>query len=609
MQFRVLGPLEVIADGRTIELSAAKHRALVAALLVHANQAVSADRLIDALWDSQPPASAAKTLQTYVSQLRRDLEPATGGGDWRTLRTVEGGYRLQVDPDAFDAACFERLTDEGRRALTRLDATSAAAWLREGLALWRGPAYGELAAAPFAHAEAARLEELRLAALELRAEAELALGGHAELVGVLEELVEREPFRERLWGHLMLALYRSGRQAEALGAYRRLRDSLADQLGIDPGPQLRQLEERILRQDPSLDLAATPAVSVDDRWRLPPVFAAPAKSPLVGRGTELARLRQAWEEARASGPRLVVVTGEPGIGKSRLAAELARLVLADGGDVLAGHADDEPMAPYQPFVEALGQCEGLAGKTGLLPEAVRSRLALLLPSAIPGASPPGPQGLELDRFHLLAAVAALLAALSRTNPLLLVLEDMHSADRATLAMLLHLARSPERAPLLVLATARDGGSSAGGAWAGTLAELRRHRLAELITVRQLDDDAVGGLVSGFVGHRPPPRLVTMIGRATDRNPFFVEELLSHLVEAGAIDPSIGRWPAVTAVEDLGIPEGVREVLSQRLADLSAPTAELLQVAAVLGREFDFTLLSHMTGWDDAQVIEVVEEAL
>ena len=303
------------------------------------------------------------------------------------------------------------------------------------------------------------------------------------------------------------------------------------------------------------------------------------------------------------------MTGEPGIGKSRLAAELARLVLADGGDVLVGHADDEPMAPYQPFVEALGQCEGIAGKAGRLPEAVRSRLALLLPAAIPGAPPPGPQGLELDRFHLLAAVAALLAVLSRPSPLLPVLEDLHSADRATLPMLLHLARSRERAALLVLVTARDGSPGADGAWAGALAELRRHRLAELITVRQLDDDAVGGLVSGFVGHRPPPTLVTMIGRATDRNPFFVEELLSHLVEAGAIDPGIGRWPAATAVEDLGIPEGVREVLTQRLAGLSAPTAELLQVAAVLGREFDFTLLSHMTGWEDAQVIEAVEEAL
>ena len=144
-----------------------------------------------------------------------------------------------LGPDRLDASRFERLAADGRQALHRLEAASAAAWLREGLALWRGPAYGELADAPFARAEAARLEELRLAALEWRAEAELALGGHAELVGELEQLVGREPFREQLWGHLMLALYRVGWDTEALRAYRRLRGSLADQLGIDPGPELR----------------------------------------------------------------------------------------------------------------------------------------------------------------------------------------------------------------------------------------------------------------------------------------------------------------------------------------------------------------------------------
>ncbi|HZD02656.1 MAG TPA: BTAD domain-containing putative transcriptional regulator [Actinomycetes bacterium] len=609
MQFLVLGPLEVIAEGRTVALPAAKHRALLAALLVRADQAVPADGLIDALWEGQPPASAAKTLQTYVSQLRRELEPAAAAGGWRTLRTVEGGYRLHVDPDMLDAGRFERLAEEGRRALNRAEAATAAAWLREGLALWRGPAYGELAGAPFARAEAARLEELRLAALEWRAEAELVLGGHAELVGELEELVGREPFRERLWGHLMLALYRSGRQAEALRAYRRLRDSLADQLGIDPGPELRRLEERILRQDPSLDLAAPPAGPRDGPSRLPPVFAASPQAPLVGRDAELDRLWRAWEGARASGHRLVVVSGEPGIGKSRLAAELARLVLADGGEVLVGHADEEPMAPYQPFVEALGQHEGLAGTAARLPEAVRSRLARLLPAAVPGATSPESEDGELERFQLLAAVAALLAAMGRASPLLLVLEDLHWADRATLAMLLHLARSPERAALLVLVTARDGGLGVGGAWVEALAELRRHRLAELVTVRALDDGAVGGLVAGYVGHHPPARLVAMIGQVTDRNPFFVEELLRHLVETGAIDPRSGRWPAATAVEDLGIPEGVREVLARRLARLSAPTAKLLQVAAVLGREFEFTLLGRMTGWEDAPVIEAVEEAL
>ena len=609
MQFLVLGPLEVTVDGRTVALPAAKHRALLAVLLAHANQVVSAGGLIDALWDGHPPASAAKTLQTYVSQLRRELEPDAAAGDWRTLRTVEGGYRLYVGPDRLDASRFERLAADGRQALHRLEAASAAAWLREGLALWRGPAYGELADAPFARAEAARLEELRLAALEWRAEAELALGGHAELVGELEQLVGREPFREQLWGHLMLALYRSGRQTEALRAYRRLRGSLADQLGIDPGPELRRLEERILRQDASLDLAAPQARPRDDRSRLPPVFAAAPKAPLVGRDAELGRLRRAWEEASASGHRLVVVSGEPGIGKSRLAAELARLVLAVGGEVLVGHADEESMAPYQPFVEALGQHEGTAGMIARLPEAVRARLALLLPSAVPGAVPPGSGGGELDRFHLLAAMAKLLAAMSKASPLLLVLEDLHSADRATLAMLLHLARSPEQAALLVLVTARDGGLGVGDGWVEALAELRRHRLAEFVTVRALDDGAVGRLVSGYVGHRPPAGLVAMIGRATDRNPFFVEELLHHLVETGAIDPRTGRWPAAAAIGDLGIPEGVRQVLAQRLARLPAPTVELLQVAAVLGREFEFTLLSQMIGWEDTPVIDALEEAL
>jgi DNA-binding SARP family transcriptional activator len=198
MQFLVLGPLEVIADRRPVALRAAKQRSLLAALLVHAGRALSADRLIEALWEGRPPATAAKTLQTYISQLRRELEPDAAPGAWGLLQTVEDGYRLRVDPDHLDAGRFERLVDEGRRALERAKPASAAAWLREGLALWRGPAYGELAGAPFAQAEAARLEELRLAALEWRVEADLALGCHAELVGELEELVGREPFRERL---------------------------------------------------------------------------------------------------------------------------------------------------------------------------------------------------------------------------------------------------------------------------------------------------------------------------------------------------------------------------------------------------------------------------
>jgi DNA-binding SARP family transcriptional activator/energy-coupling factor transporter ATP-binding protein EcfA2 len=610
MQFLVLGPLEVAVAGRPVALPAAKHRTLLAALLVHANQVVSADRLIDALWGEQPPATAAKTLQTYVSQLRRELEPQARPGAWRALQTVDGGYRLQVDRDGLDADRFARLVDTGRQALGRGEPAAAAAWLREGLALWRGPAYGELAGAPVAQAEAARLEELRLVALEGRIDAELGLGRHTELVGELEELVAAEPFRERLWSQLMLALYRSGRQAEALGAYTRLRAGLAEQLGIDPGPELRALQERILRQDPTLDLAAPPVRSRPGRGRLPPVFAATPAAPLVGRDAELARLRREWQRATAGERRLVVVAGEAGIGKSRLAAELARLALDDGGEVLVGHADEEAPTPYQPFMEALGHHPRLLEATGRLPEGSRARLSRLLPEAVPGHPPPPHEGdQELDRFRLLEAVAALLAELAAAAPLLLVLEDLHWADHATLALLLHLARSPVRAPLLLLATCREQDRAAAPLLAHTLAELRRHRLAEPLALKPLDQAGVDGLVAGYLRQRPPARFTASVGRATDGNPFLVEELLRHLQESGAVDPAGGRWPQAAAAGQLEVPEAVREVLAQRLARLPAATAELLGVAAVLGREFEFTLLGRITGWDDEPLLEGVEEAL
>jgi DNA-binding SARP family transcriptional activator/energy-coupling factor transporter ATP-binding protein EcfA2 len=571
---------------------------------------VSSDRLIDALWGEQPPASAVKTLQTYVSQLRRELEPEARAGAWRALQTVDGGYRLQVDRHGLDADRFARLVETGRRALGRGEPAAAASWLREGLALWRGPAYGELAGTSAGQAEAAGLEELRLVALEGRVDAELGLGRHAELVGELEELVVTEPFRERLWSQLMLALDRSGRQAEALDAYGRLRGRLVEQLGIDPGPELRGLQERILRQDPSLDLAAPAARRRDDRPRLPPVFAVTPPAPLVGRDAELGRLRREWERAKAGERRLVVVAGEAGIGKSRLAAELARLVLADGGKVLVGHADDEAPAPYQPFVEALGQHDGLVEAISRLPEGLRWRLARLLPEAVPGhPALPEPQDQELDRFRLLEAMAALLAELARAAPLLLVLEDLHWADHATLALLLHLARAPVQAPLLVLATCREEGRAAPRLLAHTLAELRRHRLAELTTVRALDQAGIDGLVAGYLRQRPPARFTASIGRAADGNPFFVEELLRHLLETGAVDPGSGRWPQAATAERLEVPEAVREVLAQRLARLPAATAELLGVAAVLGREFEFTLLGRITGWDDEPILEGVEAAL
>ena len=264
MEFRLLGPLEVVQRDSALAVGGGKQRALLAVLLLHANEVVSTDRLLDDLWGSSPPATAVKSIQLYVSRLRKEL------GEGR-LVTRAPGYVLRVERSELDVARFEQLVGEARVA----EAERAARKLREALALWRGRPLADLAYEPFAQAEIARLEELRLDALELRIEADLAGGRHTQLVGELEALVAEHPLRERLWMQLMLALYRSSRQAEALEAYRGARRVLDEQLGLDPSAELKQLQQSILEHDPALDLAPAPA-----KHAAPPP-ATPERSVLV----------------------------------------------------------------------------------------------------------------------------------------------------------------------------------------------------------------------------------------------------------------------------------------------------------------------------------------
>jgi DNA-binding SARP family transcriptional activator len=258
MEFRVLGPLEAIAGGEQIPLGGAKQRALLAVLLLNANRVVSTDRLIDDLWGERPPATAAHSIQVYVSQLRKAL------GRER-LTTQKPGYLLRVQQTELDLHRFEQLLGKGREALGAGDAEAAAQTLRAGLELWRGPALAEFEYDSFAQSAITRLEELRLAAVEERIEADLALGRHAELVGELEALVERHPLRERARAQLMLAFYRSGRQAEALECFQSARRSLVDELGIDPSPALQTLHKQMLNQDAGLDWKAPRAAQLRDR--------------------------------------------------------------------------------------------------------------------------------------------------------------------------------------------------------------------------------------------------------------------------------------------------------------------------------------------------------
>jgi DNA-binding SARP family transcriptional activator len=240
---------------------------VLALLLLHANEVVSTDRLINDLWGDSPPESAANMLQGYVSHLRKTLEPGSQRGEHEVLVSLPPGYVLQIRPDQVDAERFERLSGEGRQFRNAGDADAAADRLRAALALWRGGALDDLAYEEFARADINRLEELRLQTLEDRIDADLALGWHDRLVGELRELVDRHPLRERLHAQLMAALYRCGRQAEALEVYRDARRTLRDELGIEPGPALRELERAILRQDPALGVPAPPPVPIASRIR------------------------------------------------------------------------------------------------------------------------------------------------------------------------------------------------------------------------------------------------------------------------------------------------------------------------------------------------------
>ena len=363
MEFRILGPLGVVAEGPPPKLGSPKQRALLAFLLLHANEVVSRDRLIEALWGENAPPTAAHAVEVYVSRLRKALASAPGAAP--QLETRAPGYVFELEPGGLDVDRFERLRSEGRRALEEGELEVAAGKLREALAVWRGPALTDFSYEPFAQDEIGRLDELRLATLEERVEADLALARHPDLVPELEKLVAEHPLRERLRAQLMLALYRSGRQTDALAAYRKARSTLVEELGLEPGPELRRLETAILAQDPAL--AVEPA-ELGERRRLP----APA-TPLVGRRAEVDEVAGLLRgEAR-----LVTVTGPGGIGKTRVALQAA-YELADRfphGVVFVGLAAvRDPDLVSAEIATALG----VEDSNGTLVEHLRARDLLLL---------------------------------------------------------------------------------------------------------------------------------------------------------------------------------------------------------------------------------------
>jgi WD40 repeat protein/DNA-binding SARP family transcriptional activator len=328
MHVHLLGPVEVVSDRGTMPLGGPKPRALLAMLALEVGSTVSLDRLIDGLWGDDPPSTAPKMVQLYVSHLRKAMAECGENG---AIATRGRGYALQVSRDRVDAARFERLLAQGAA--------------REALRLWHGPALADVAGEPFAAAEIRRLDELRTAALETAIDQDLDAGRHREVLPELESLLAQEPLRERLHAQRMLALYRSGRQADALDAYRQARTTLVEQIGVEPGPDLRRLHDAILRQDPSLDPSAQELPSELSGWT-------GSRTPLLGRDADLERLRRLWGRALDGAGAGVVVTGALGMGKTRLALELARDVRRDHGDVLYCDCGAEPSAALQALADA-----------------------------------------------------------------------------------------------------------------------------------------------------------------------------------------------------------------------------------------------------------------
>ncbi|GII34907.1 BTAD domain-containing putative transcriptional regulator [Planotetraspora mira] len=580
MRLKVLGPVELIVAGQAVPAGPPKERALLALLAMHADRVLPADLLADRLWSGNPPARAQGSLQVYVSNLRRRLEPDRRPGATPTvLVTAADGYGLMTGGLGLDTRDFETLMSAGFGHLAEGRHEEAASALAEALDLWRGDPYADVRSEEWAQPEIGRLEQVRLDAVEGLAAALLELGRHTDVVARLDPFVREHPLRERAWELLVLAHYRAGRQAAALECLRRVREVLAGELGIDPGPRLRELEGAVLRQDATLlppERPAMPSPPQTPPTRTPKQTTArrapesAADQPVfVGRESTLEFLNEAARASSAAG-QVVLVDGEPGVGKTSL---LKRFRATADVPVGWGSSPDHETAPaLWPWERVLRNLAAAAPEAAL-PDEVGTFLSGG-PEAIPASDAQG------ARLRFFEAVGTFLAG---AGPVIVVLEDIHAADDATLRLLVHVA-STARPGLLLVATFRRHEASA---LTGTLSALSRLG-ARRLGLDGLATEEVRALVRELSGRDPGSRKAEELRGRTAGNPFF----LAELARAG---------------EEL--PQGVLDVVLHRVAGLGEEAARVLELAAVIGDEFEAGVLAQVAGGTVGDLLPPLDRAL
>lgn len=564
LQIHLLGELTATYEGRPLDLGGRRQRAVLARLVVARGDVVPAESLADAVWGDQAPRDAAGALQAYVSHLRRGLHPGMPARARTEVLTRQGhGYALRQPRGAVDAWRFEDLL---RRA-EQEPAEEAARLLSDALGLWRGPALVEYADEPWAEAEVARLTELRTLARERLLAARLEVEDAALLVPDLEALVTQDPLREERWRLLALALYRAHRQADALAALRRARENLADELGVDPGPALRQLEAEVLAHSPTLVTPTRRPVPAPRPEHGPEPGAPVGQDPLVERDAETAALAELLDRLAGGRSGLVVVEGPPGLGKTRLLQEAQRLAAGRSVRVLTARGSQLESSFAYGVVRQLFDPE--------LADAVR-RESLLEGSAA-GARSVFEVAAEVqaDGFGILHGLSWLVANLAAHGPLMLVVDDAQWCDGGSLRFLGYLARRLAAWPVVLAVAMRSDGEPGGHD--DLLAELALEPEALVLRPAALSEAATARLVEHRLGVAPDPAFATACHRTTSGNPLLLSQLLRALA-AQAVRPDASHADTVVAIGS----RAISSMVLMRLRRLPEEAAAVARAVAVLG---------------------------